>query len=184
MFAAKVEHLLGLLDTADVRAGQTAAAHDESERRNGERLRRCADKCDVAVATEQVEISIDVMIGGDGVEYEVKAARVIVHLVTVARDDDFVGAQTERVFFLVGRSGEDNDVGSELMSKLHAHVAQTAETDDANFFAGGDAPVTHRRVCRDPGAEKRRGSRKIKVGGYAQNEAFIDDDAIGVAAAP
>src|SRR6266545_7317507 len=36
MFAAKVEHLLGLGDTADHRPGQTAAAHDESERRNSE----------------------------------------------------------------------------------------------------------------------------------------------------
>jgi len=44
MFAAKVEHLLGLGDTADARSGQTAAAHDESERRNGEWLGGRTDK--------------------------------------------------------------------------------------------------------------------------------------------
>jgi len=76
-----------------------------------------------AVATEQVEIGLDVVIGGDGVEDEVKAASVLLHLVGVARDDDFVGAEAERVFLLVGRGGEDDDVGSERMSELHAHVA-------------------------------------------------------------
>jgi hypothetical protein len=60
-------------------------------------------------------------------------------------------------------------------------VAQAAETDHANFLALCDAPVAHRRVCRDPGAEERRDPGEIEVGGDAQNEVFIDDDAIGVA---
>src|SRR5713226_2015243 len=67
------------------------------------------------------------------------------------------------------------------MSKLHAHVAQSTETHYANFLALCDAPVTHGRVCCDPGAQKRRGSGEIQVGGDAQNEAFIDDDALGIA---
>jgi hypothetical protein len=39
--------------------------------------------------------------------------------------------------------------------------------------------VAHRRVGCDSGAEEWRDSREIEVGGNAQNEAFINDDAIG-----
>ena len=104
------------------------------------------------------------------------------HLIGVAGDDDLIGAQAEGVLLLAGRGGEDDDVGSERMGELHAHVAQPAETDDADLLALGDAPVAHGRVGRDPGAEQRRGPGKVEVGGNAQNEAFIDDDAVGVAA--
>src|SRR6266480_6800365 len=68
------------------------------------------------------------------------------------------------------------------MSKLHGHVAQSAKTDYANFLALGDAPMMHGRVCRDPSTKKWRGSGKIKIGGDAQDEAFVNDDAFGVAA--
>mgnify|MGYP003693809803 CR=1 FL=1 len=67
-----------------------------------QRLLGCADKRDVAVAAEQVDIGVDVVIGGDGVEDEIEAASVLLHLVGVAGDDDFVGAKAERVFLLVG----------------------------------------------------------------------------------
>ena len=53
-------------------------------------------------SAEQVEIGVDVVIGGDGVEDEVEAARVLLHLVGIAGDDDFVGAEPERVLLLVG----------------------------------------------------------------------------------
>src|SRR5439155_6771579 len=78
--------------------------------------------------------------------------------------------------------GQDDDVRSKRMRKLHGHVAQSAETDHANFLALGNAPMMHRRVGRDPGAEQRRGSGEIEVGWEAQNEMFIDDDAFGVTA--
>ena len=45
-----------------------------------------------------------------------------------------------------------------------------------------DAPVAHRRVGRDPGAEERRGPGEVEVGRDAQDEVFVDDDAVGVAA--
>ena len=68
------------------------------------------------------------------------------------------------------------------MSKLHRHVAQSAQTDHANFLALGDAPVMHRRIRGDPGAEQRRGCGEIEIRRDAQDEVFIDDDAFGVAA--
>ena len=75
------------------------------------------------------------MIGGDGVEDEIEAAGVLLHLVGIAGDDDFVRAEAERVLLLAGRGGEDDDVGSERVSKLHGHVAQPAETHHAHFLA-------------------------------------------------
>src|SRR3989454_11295213 len=54
-------------------------------------------------------------------------------------------------------------------------------TDHANFLALCDAPVAHGRVCRDSSAEERRGSGEVQVGWDAQDEAFVDDDAVGVA---
>ena len=67
------------------------------------------------------------------------------------------------------------------MSKLHAHVAQSAETDHANFLALADAPAAHGRVGGDSGAEERRRPREIEVGRDAQDKTIVDDHAIGVA---
>src|SRR5689334_10187865 len=77
--------------------------------------------------------------------------------------------------------GEDDNVGSERTSQLHTHVAQSAESYDANFLALGDAPMAHWRVRCDPGAEERRGSGGIELGRDAQDKAFVHNDAIGVA---
>src|SRR5438874_2357173 len=61
-------------------------------------------------------------------------------------------------------------------------AAPSAETNHANFLALGDAPMMHGRVSRDAGAEQRRGCGEIEVGRHAQNEAFVNNDAFGVAA--
>ena len=177
----EVEHLLGFGNAANRGAGQTATAHEQAEGRDGERLFRCADERNVAVAAEQVEVGVDVVVGGDGVEDEVEAAGVLLHLIGIARDHDFVGTEAERVRLLTGRGREDDHIGSEGMGELHAHVAQPAETDHANLLTLGNSPVAHRGVRCDAGAEERCRSGKIEVGGNAQNESLIDDDAIGVA---
>jgi len=73
-------------------------------------------------------------------------------------------------------------VGSERVGKLHAHVAESTETDNADFLALGDIPVAQRRVCGDSGAKQRSGSGKVEVRGNAEDKALVNDDAIGVAA--
>ena len=67
---------------------------------DGQRLLRRADEGDVAVAAEELNVGVDVVIGGDGVEDEVEAAGVLLHLVGIAGDDDLVGAEAERVLLL------------------------------------------------------------------------------------
>jgi len=36
-------------------------------------------------------------------------------------------------------------------------MPEAADADDADFFTRPDVPVAQRRVCRDPGAQQRRG---------------------------
>src|SRR5579872_3358385 len=68
------------------------------------------------------------------------------------------------------------------MRKLHTHVAQSTQTDDANFLAISDTRAVQRRVGCNSGAEKRRSSGRLEVRGDAQNESLIDDDALRVTA--
>ena len=52
MSAAKVELLLCLSDTSDLRAREAASFEYNAKGRNGKRFRRCANEGDVAVAAE------------------------------------------------------------------------------------------------------------------------------------
>ena len=100
--AAEIEHFLGLGDAADRRTREAAASHDEAERGDGEGLFRRADQCDVAIAAQKLNVGVDVVIRRDGVEDEVEAVGVLLHLVRVAGNHDFVGAQPKRVVLLAG----------------------------------------------------------------------------------
>src|ERR1039458_2586579 len=68
------------------------------------------------------------------------------------------------------------------MGKLYGHVAQSAETNHANFLALGNTPAAHGRVSCDSRAEQRRGSGEAQVRGDAQHKSLIDDNALGVPA--
>jgi hypothetical protein len=67
------------------------------------------------------------------------------------------------------------------MRKLHAHVAESAESDYTNLLALGDAPVAHRGVSCDAGAEQWSDSREVEVRWHPQDESLVDDDTLGVA---
>ena len=130
----------------------------------------------------RVEIGVDVVIGGNGVDDEVETAGVLFHFVGIPRNNDFIGAEAERVVLLVRRRGEDSDVSSERATKLHGHVPESSQPDHADLLAFADAPVAHRRVCGDPRAEERCSSSDVQIRRKSQDEMFIDDDAIGIAA--
>src|SRR4029077_16239708 len=98
---------------------------------------------------------IEVVIGGNGVDDEIETAGVLFHFVSIARNDDFIGAEPERVVLLVRRRGKDSDVSSERTTKIHGHVTKSSEPDHTDLLALANAPVTHRRVCGDPSAEER-----------------------------
>jgi len=104
------------------------------------------------------------------------------HFIGIFRDDDFVSAEAERVGGLAGRGGEEDDVGAERTREFDSHVAEAAESDNADFLAGPDFPVTQRRVGGDAGAEQRCGGGEVHFGGDLQSKGLVDNDALGVAA--
>jgi len=103
---------------ANGRAGKAATRHDEAECGQGQRLFRRANQRDVAVAAEQVDVGVDVVVGGDGIQDEVEAAGVLRHFVGIAGEDDLIGAQAEGIVLLAGRSGEDHGVRAEAWANL------------------------------------------------------------------
>jgi len=73
-------------------------------------------------------------------------------------------------------------VGSERVGEFDAHVAQSAESNDADFLTLGHAPVAHRRISSDAGAQQGRGSSEVEIRRDAEHEALCHNDAVGVAA--
>ena len=61
-----------------------------------------ADKGKIAVAAKKCNVGVDIVIGGNGVQDEIEAAGVLLHLVRVAGDNHFVGAEAKRIFLLAG----------------------------------------------------------------------------------
>lgn len=170
--AAEVEHLLCFGNAADRRTGKAATSKNQAENRNRQRLVRSADHRDVPVAREHINVVIDVVTGGNAIRDEVEAARVLLHLIGVAGNDNLVGTEAECVLLFTRRGGEDDGVRAECVRELHAHVTQPPEADDADLFAFRNAPMAHRRVSRDAGAEQRRGGGRVKIRWDAQHEAF------------
>jgi hypothetical protein len=83
VFVAEVEHLLSFCDAANGRAGDGFAAEDEADGGKRQRLLGDADETEVAVAAEQLDEGVDVVVGGDAVENEVEATGVFARLVGV-----------------------------------------------------------------------------------------------------
>src|SRR5580658_3448535 len=59
-------------------------------------------------------------------------------------------------------------------------MAQSAQTDHAHLFAIAHAPVPHRRIRGDPGAQQWRGSGEIEVWRNTEHKSFRHHDAVGV----
>src|SRR6185503_1113723 len=111
------------------------AASNQRESRDRERFRRRTDKRDCPIAREQLEISRNVVFSRDSIEDEIESAGVLLHLVRIARDNNFISAETLCVLFLIRRSREDDDVRSQCICNLHAHMAQSTDTNDSHFLA-------------------------------------------------
>ena len=94
-----------------------------------------------AVELQQLQIGIQVVVGGDGVENEVEAADMLLHLGFVLGDDDFVGAEADRVGRFIWGRGEQDDVGAEGFGEFHAHVTEAAEADNPDLLSFADIPV-------------------------------------------
>ena len=104
VLGAEVEHLLGLADAADRRAGEGSALQQQREHRDGQRLGRRADVHERAVGLQQPEEPPDLELGADGVDDEVEAPGELLESLVVAGGVVAVGAEPEPVVLLAQRS--------------------------------------------------------------------------------
>ncbi len=61
-------------------------------------------------------------------------------------------------------------------------MAETAEADDTDLFAGAGVPVLQGAVGGDAGAEQGSGTCGVEVGGNLQGEGLVEGDVLAVAA--
>ncbi len=102
VLGAEIEHLLGLRDATNERTREMTPREDHAEGMERQRLFRHTDDNKITVELEHLEIGVDVMFGGNGIEDEIEAGRMLLHLVRVLRDNDFLRAELERVLSLAG----------------------------------------------------------------------------------
>jgi hypothetical protein len=145
-------------------------------------VRRNPDQDQRAVELQEVEVGIDVVIGGDRVEDEVEAPGVFGHGVGVLGDDDLIGAQSLAVGDLALRGGEENRVRAKGVGELDAHVAQAAQADDTDSLSLGHVPLAERGVRGNAGAQERRCAGRVKRRRHLEGEGLVDDDVLGVSA--
>ena len=87
-------------------------------------------------------------------------------------------AKPLRIFFFVGRRGEQHNVRAHRAGQLYAHVSQAAQAHDADFLSLVHFPVAQRRVSCNAGAEQRRHSGKIGFVGNVQNKILVHHNAL------
>ena len=112
---------------------------NKSERCDCQWLFRRADESNFSLGRgEQLEIRIDVVIGGDAVEDELEGPGALFHLFLVSGKNYLVSPQSQRVLTLVLGRGENHDMCAHRLCEFHAHVTESAQADDAHFFARPD----------------------------------------------
>ncbi|KAF1855195.1 hypothetical protein Lal_00003742 [Lupinus albus] len=179
---AEVEHLLGLGDAADGRAGEAAATEDEGD---GQLFVDGADLPDYhqgAVDIQQCHVGRDVVARGHGVDDQVEAGLRGAHGLLVGGHQQAVGAQGLGVVGLVGAAAEHGDFGTQADGELDRHVAEAAEADHAHAAAGADVPGAQRRVAGDAGAQQRRRLGQVEAFRHAQDELLAHHQVLGVTA--
>ncbi|MNQ38014.1 hypothetical protein D3C85_515750 [compost metagenome] len=93
-----------------------------------------------------------------------------------------VGAQAQAVFALRQSLAQHRHFGTHGVGDFHAHVAQATHAQDGDLLARTGFPVVQRRIQGDAGAQQRRRGVQRQVVGNRQHIAFLDDDAVRVAA--
>ena len=142
-----------------------------------------ADQHQRAIALEQRGIGIKVVAGGHGVEDQVEAAAMRLHLRAIARNHHLVRTEVVPVLPLGLAGGERDHVRAHRMRDLDAHVAQATDADDADLLPRPRTPVAQRRIGGDACAQQRRHRGQLRcLVVDAQDEVAVHDDALRIAA--
>ena len=73
-----------------------------------------------------------------------------------------MSAQSQTIGDFVGRGREQDDVSAKRTGKFHAHVPQSAQSDDADFLAWANFPMAQRGIGRDAGTQERSSGGQIQ----------------------
>ena len=182
MLGTEVQHLLGLGDAADRRAGQVATHADDAERRHHERVFGQTELDERAVEIQHAQEPAQIEIGRDGVEDQVEGVAQLLERVAVGGRVVVAGAQPQAVLHLLQALRQHRHLGAHRRGELDRHVAQTAEAHDGDPPARPGIPVPQRRVGGDARAQQRCGGIEAERVGNAQDVVLVDDDAAAVAA--
>lgn len=184
VFRTEIQHLLRFGDTADHRSGDRAPFHQELHGiGRGVRRRRRADQGHRPVAFQETDKGVKVVRRGNGVDDEVETLAVRRHFVRIARNDHFVRAEPQCVGPFRVRSREGDDMRSQRVGQLYAHVTEAAYADDPDLLPRSRMPVLERRIGGDPGAEQRCDGRQLVLRmGNAEDVALMHHDRLRIAA--
>ena len=94
--------------------------------------------CEGAVAFQENEIRVDVVLRGHCVEYEMKTFEMLLHLFGIIGIDDLIRAEPGSILNFSRRVGEDHDMRAHCLGEFHAHVTKSAESHNADFLALGN----------------------------------------------
>src|SRR5260370_5221428 len=122
------------------------------------------------------------MVGGNCIQDEVETGRVLLHLLRVGGNDDFVNTKTPRVANLFRRCAEQHYTRAESLGKFNAHMPEAAESHNPNVLTFADIPMAQGRIRGDARAQQRRRSREVELVRNAQNKRFSHHNAVRISA--
>ena len=178
VLAAKVEHLLRLLDASNEGACNLLATPDDAESMHRKVVggNTKHDEAGAGASLEGAEERGHVVVGRDSVEKQVNGPCRSSHLSGI-RSEYKLGTQLVDSLLLVGRVAEDGDGASGGKGDLYGHVTEAAETGDTNgavlaLLEG--APEGERRVGCDARAEEGCSLGHVHAVGDAKNVVLIN----------
>src|SRR5216684_1682901 len=182
VLGAEIQHLLSFANASDGGASQTVPPKYQIEGGHWSGLLRRTHQRHGAVFFEELQVSVEVVLGGNGVQNEVEAASVLLHLRRVGGNNHFVDTQTLGVGGLFRRCAEQHHMRAESLGKLHAHVSEAAQAHNADFLTFADIPVAQRRIRSNARAQQRSRAREVELVRHAQHERFAHHNAVRISA--
>jgi hypothetical protein len=116
--SAEIEYFPGFPDSANCGTRKLSTLHQQTEDLNYRWLGRRSHQRHGAVAPEQVKVSIQIVLGENRVQDEIKAVDVLFHLRLALRDDNFVYTHPPRVGQFVRRPREQHGMRAKGVCEL------------------------------------------------------------------
>ena len=178
--AAKINHLLRVLNSANQRTRHALSHEDELRGVDRHRRHLQAEHTQSSALIEHFRVRLAVVTRGDGVEDEVQRIGGGGDGGFGVHRDEMFRAERFRLGFLRVRSRDGRDLGAEGRGDFDAHHTQAPHTRDADARAGLDAESLHWIVQSDSSAQERRRLVERRIIWNLNGEAFVHHHLRGV----